>query len=70
MSRRRPSFSNIHSRMRVHQKSHDLGQVRVNFATVKTAALPLVPAVVKRWLPDGRQEAAEWVVRNPRRDDR
>jgi hypothetical protein len=70
MPRSRPSFPNVRSGMRFHPKALDLGQARVNFAAVKTAALPLVPALVKRWLPDGRREAGEWVARNPRRDDR
>jgi hypothetical protein len=26
--------------------------------------------MVLRWLPDGRREGAEWVCRNPTRDDR
>jgi hypothetical protein len=56
--------------MRLHQKSRDLGQTPVDFAAVKTAAFPVVPTLVKRWLPNGRREAAEWVACNPRRDDR
>jgi hypothetical protein len=55
--------------MQPHQRPQDQIQRRIDFAAVKTAALPVVPALVKRWLPDGRCEAHEWVARNPRRND-
>jgi hypothetical protein len=40
------------------------------FARVNAAAEPVLEVLVRRWLPDGRREGAEWVSRNPRRDDR
>ena len=43
---------------------------RVDFNEVNRAALAALPALVARWLPDGRREGAEWVARNPRRNDR
>ncbi len=42
----------------------------VNFARVNAAALPVLPALVRRWLPDGKDVAGEWVARNPTRVDR
>ncbi|MCG6869541.1 MAG: hypothetical protein LJE91_12695 [Gammaproteobacteria bacterium] len=33
-------------------------------------ALAVLPALLARWLPDGRRQGNEWVARNPRRDDR
>jgi len=37
---------------------------------VSAAALPYLPELLARWLPDGRRVGAEYVARNPRRDDR
>ena len=41
-----------------------------DFAAINNAALRVLPALVARWLPDGRQQGWEWVARNPRRVDR
>lgn len=46
------------------------GGTKVDFATVNRAALPALRALVERWLPGGRFEGAEYVARNPKRDDR
>jgi hypothetical protein len=43
---------------------------RIDFAAVNAAALPALPALLGRWLPDGRLVGREWTARNPRRDDR
>ena len=43
---------------------------RVDFAAVNVRALCNLPAILERWLPGGRLQGAEYVVRNPRRDDR
>ncbi|WP_439580181.1 hypothetical protein [Elioraea sp.] len=40
------------------------------FAAVARAALAHADALVARWLPGGRREGDEYVVRNPRRADR
>ncbi len=40
-----------------------------DFAAINNAALRVLPALVARWLPDGRQQGWEWVARNPRRVD-
>ena len=42
----------------------------INFAEVNAAALGHLPALVLRWLPQGRREGCEWVALNPRRHDR
>ena len=42
----------------------------VDFDRVNRAALAALPVLLGRWLPDGRQIAGEWVVRNPRHADR
>jgi hypothetical protein len=43
---------------------------RVNFDRVNAAALVAAARVVLGLLPEGRREGAEWVARNPLRDDR
>lgn len=44
--------------------------MRTDFDAVNRAALAALPALVQRWLPDGRTEGPEYVARNPRRSDR
>ena len=46
-----------------------MGQ-RIDFAAVNRAALAALPALLRRWLPDGRQVGREYLARNPRRADR
>lgn len=46
------------------------GSDRVDFDRINRAALASLPALLARWLPDGRREGDEWVARNPRRADR
>ncbi len=46
-----------------------MGQ-RIDFATVNRAALAALPALLRRWLPDGRQVGREYLARNPLRADR
>lgn len=43
---------------------------RLDYAAINRAALAHLPAILKRWLPDGRRQGAEWVARNPTRADR
>ena len=43
---------------------------RIDFDRVNAAALRSSEAVVRGLLPDGRRDGAEWVARNPLRDDR
>jgi hypothetical protein len=42
---------------------------RVDFAAVKSASINAACSLVPCWLPSGRREGNEWVVRNPLRDD-
>ena len=42
----------------------------IDFMSVNEAALRALPAIVRRWLPEGRRQGREWVARNPRRQDR
>jgi hypothetical protein len=43
---------------------------RIDFAQVNRATLAELPRLLQRWLPGGRIEGTEYVVRNPKRDDR
>lgn len=45
-------------------------QVESVFARPNAFALPLLPQLVRQWLPDGRRRGVEWVAPNPRRADR
>ena len=44
--------------------------MKLDFERINAVALPVLPALAARWLPDGRREGHEWVARNPRRADR
>lgn len=41
----------------------------IAFERIASAALSNADSIVLRWLPGGRREGSEWVVRNPRRAD-
>ncbi len=42
----------------------------LDFSVINGAALPVLPALLRHWLPDGRLEGSEYVARNPTRPDR
>jgi hypothetical protein len=42
---------------------------RIAFRRIADAALARSALILVRWLPDGRRNGAEWVARNPTRDD-
>ena len=42
---------------------------RLDFAAINRAALANLPALLRRWLPDGRLVGREYVARNPTRAD-
>ena len=44
--------------------------MRLDFDSINRAALASLPALLRRWLPDGRQVGREFVARNPRRADK
>jgi len=41
----------------------------VDFRRLQRQAMPYLPAIVRRLLPDGHMEGQEYVSRNPRRAD-
>ncbi len=43
---------------------------KIDFNRINAAALRALPALLSRWLPDGRREGHEWIARNPNRADR
>jgi hypothetical protein len=45
-------------------------KARLDFAGINAAALPRLPEILERWLPDGHRRGHEWCARNPCRDDR
>jgi hypothetical protein len=42
----------------------------IDFHRINRAAMPILPAIVRRLLPGGKVHSREYVVRNPRRFDR
>jgi len=42
----------------------------INFDAINAAARACLPALLSRWLPDGRIRNGEWVALNPTRNDR
>src|SRR5271167_1023545 len=45
-------------------------EIRVDVDRVNRVALAALPALLVRWLPDGKWQGAEYVARNPKRADR
>ncbi len=43
---------------------------QLNFTRIHYTALPYLPALLQRWLPQGKQTGKEYVVRNPMRADK
>jgi hypothetical protein len=48
----------------------DMTTHNVTFSAINSAALRELPALLARWLPDGKAVGREYVARNPRRADR
>jgi hypothetical protein len=44
--------------------------MRLDFQAINRAGLASLPALLRRWLPDGRLAGREYEARNPRRADR
>lgn len=42
----------------------------VDFAAINRAALPYLPDLAAKWLPDGKRRGSEWVALNPTRPDK
>ena len=64
----------VSQRRREHAKTlaHSSGRrnAAVDFGAINAAALACLPALVERWLPDGKRKGREWFALNPRRVDR
>lgn len=43
---------------------------KIDFRSINSAALAVLPSLLMRWLPGGRREGHEWVALNPKRADR
>jgi hypothetical protein len=41
----------------------------IDFDAINAAALPALPVLLRRWLPDGRLHGREYLARNPTRAD-
>lgn len=52
------------------QRRYRQGDGWLDFAEVNRAALAVLPLLLRRWLPDGCREGAEYTARNPTRRDR
>ena len=50
--------------------SRERGNRRVDFGQVNRDALTVLPLLLRRWLPSGQVQGAEYIARNPRRADR
>ena len=61
-----------HRREHAKTRAHTGGRrnATVDFDAVNAAAMACLPALVERWLPDGRRVDREWEARNPLRVDR
>ena len=64
---RRPAATSRRAKASTTQKPR---QSRIDvFAAVNDAALPQLDGLCRDWLPGGRRQGAEYVVRNPTRGD-
>ncbi|WP_135080107.1 hypothetical protein [Terasakiella sp. SH-1] len=43
---------------------------RIDFEKINRTALSCLPSILARWLPDGKTQGAEYVAKNPLRNDR
>jgi hypothetical protein len=43
---------------------------QISFRKIAACALDHSEVIVAQWLPDGIRQGAEWVARNPKRNDR
>ncbi len=44
--------------------------MRLDFQAINRVGLASLPALLRRWLPDGRLAGREYIARNPKRADR
>jgi hypothetical protein len=50
--------------------SHTEQRGRLDFGAINRAGLASLPALLRRWLPEGRLVGREYTARNPTRADR
>ncbi len=53
-----------------HKSINSQSSRQLDFKAINATALSVLPALVVRWLPDGRLRGQEYIARNPRRADR
>lgn len=46
------------------------GRRKLDFSTINSAALSVLPSLLLRWLPEGNASGGEYTARNPCRADR
>jgi len=51
------------------RKNYRENRRRIDFERINSAALAVLPALLARWLPNGRKEGSEYVALNPTRHD-
>lgn len=54
---------------RAYKSNHNF-HCNLSFAEINALALSSLPALLARWLPDGKRQGREYMARNPRRADR
>lgn len=59
--------SHIYKNYRTYKKPRKQG---ASFTEINSLALPALPALLRRWLPDGKIYGQEYKARNPKRDDK
>jgi hypothetical protein len=58
------------AQIHVRQRGPHRMSKRVDFAVIDAAALPALPLILMRWLPEGKRKGREFVAKNPTRADR
>lgn len=59
--------SDVYKRNHTYRNTQKQG---ASFSEINSTALPVLPALLRRWLPDGKIYGQEYKARNPKRDDR
>src|SRR5262245_32287097 len=60
----------LHPRHPDPRPSGGRSMTTIDFAHINRAALGALPALLERWLPNGKRRGREYIARNPTRDDR
>ncbi len=71
LSNKNPVANGVHTQAVSKKKySSERPKKQHGFAEINQMALSSLPALMARWLPDGRMEGREYTARNPKRLDR